>query len=415
MSAAPKVLIAYSRSSPLIRQVAVALQRHRYDFVMDTGFFHRPDSALARLVAALPSVPRAKLDRELARRHDPRVDASRVRSHAAAEALAILANHIAPTWISERTTIWSDQLFDWRVSRRIPPGTRIALAQDGQALNTIRAAKRAGLVTVLNQTTGFVLKAMETYREEARLNPEFADSLSSHLPLSALTYMRDEALEADRVLAPSDFVRDTLLEQGVDPARIALLPYGVDVARFRPGWTPDPQGRFRILYVGNLGQKKGVKYLLEAVRRLARPDIALTLVGHVVGSGTGLAPYRHLFTHVPHVPYLQVHEMFRNADLFIYPSLHEGSAFANLEAMAAGLPVVTTHNAGSVVRNGIDGFVVPIRSTEAIMEAIEQLRRDPDRRASMGLAARARAEEFTWEGYGDGLNSFLRRLAANRP
>lgn len=291
----------------------------------------------------------------------------------------------------------------------------MTIVQDGQSLHTIRAAQRAGAVAVLNQTTGFVLKAMETYREEARLNPEFADSLSSHLPMSTLTYMRDEALEADHVLAPSEFVRDTLLEQGVDAARIAMLPYGVDIERFQPGWTPDPQGRFRILYVGNLGQKKGIKYLLEAVRRLARPDITLTLVGHVVGSGTGLAPYRHLFTHVPHVPYLQVHQMFRNADLFIYPSLHEGSAFANLEAMATGLPVVTTHNAGSVVRDRIDGFIVPIRSTDAIIEAIECLRHDPARCAAMGRSARARAEQFTWERYGDELDGLLRRFAEDRP
>lgn len=415
MSPSPKVLIAYSRSSPLIRQIAVALQRHRYDFLMDTGFFHRPDSALARLVAALPFALRARLEQELARRYDPRVDASRVRPHAATEIAAVLANRFAPTWLSERTTIWSDRLFDWQVARRIPRGTEIAIAQDGQSLNTIRAAHRADIRAILNQTTGFVLKAMETYREEARLHPEFAESLSSHLPVSALAFMRDEAREADYVLVPSEFVRDTLLEQGVDPARIALLPYGVDAERFRPDWAPDPQGRFRILYVGNLGQRKGIKYLLEAVRRLARPDITLTLVGHVVGSGTGLAPYRHLFTHVPHVPYLQVHEMFRNADLFIYPSLHEGSAFANLEAMAAGLPVLTTHNAGSVVRDGVDGYVVPIRSVDAIIEGIERLRRDPDRRVAMGRAARARAEQFTWERYGDGLDSLLRRFAENRP
>ena len=414
MIPSPKVLISYSRSSSLIRQVAIALQRHRYDFLMDTGFFHRPDSALARLVAAFPASLRAPLEREFARRHDPRIDQSRVRSHAVAEALAIVGR-AAPTWINERATIWSDRLFDWNVARRIPLGTDIAIAQDGQALRIIRAARRAGIVSVLNQTTGFVLKAMETYREEARLNPEFADSLSSRLPMSAQAFMRDEAREADHVLAPSEFVRDTLLEQGVDAARIALLPYGVDVERFRPDWAPDPQGRFRILYVGNLGQRKGIKYLLEAVRRLARPDISLTLVGHIVGSGTGLAPYRHLFTHVPHVPYLQVHEMFRNADLFIYPSLHEGSAFANLEAMAAGLPVLTTHNAGSVVRDGVDGYVVPIRSVDSIIEGIERLRRDPDQRAAMGRAARARAEQFTWERYGDGLDGLLRRFAEKRP
>lgn len=416
MTIRPKVLIAYSHSSPLIRQIAVALQQHHYDFTMETGFFYRPDGALSRLISALPGPVRAPIERELARRCDPRIDPARVRGHTLAELASILVNRLGlPTTVGERTTIWSERRFDRTVARRIPPGTHIALVQDGQALATIRTARRAGIVSVLNQTTGFVLKAIQTYREEARLHPEFADSLSAHLPASALAFSREEVREADRILAPSAFVRDTLLEQGVDPARIAMLPYGVDVDRFRPDWAPDPQGRFRILYVGNVGQKKGIKYLLEAVKRLARPDIALTLVGRIIGSGMGLAPYRHLFTHVPHVPYFQVHEMFRNADLFIYPSLHEGSAFANLEAMAAGLPVITTHHAGSVVRDGVDGFVVSIRDVDAIAAGIERLRHDPDRRAAMARAARARAEQFTWDYYGDELDRLLREFAAVRP
>jgi len=415
MSGRPKVLIAYSHSSPLIRQVAVALQQHDYDFVMETGFFHRPNTLLTRMASVLPSPLRRPLERELARRHDPRIDPARVRSHAMSEIPSALANRFGPAWLGEYTTIWSDRLFDWHVARRIPDGTGIALVQDGQSLSTIRAARRASILTVLNQTTGFVLKAIETYREEARLHPEFGDSLSSHLPVSSLTFMRDEAREAEHVLVPSDFVRDTLLEQGVDRARINFLPYGVDVERFQPAWTPDPRGRFRILYVGNVGQKKGIKYLLEAVKRLGRSDITLTLVGRLVGSGAGLAPYRPLFRHLPHVPYLQVHEMFRNADLFIYPSLHEGSAFANLEAMAAGLPVITTHNAGSVVRDGMDGFIVPIRDPDAIAAGIERLRKDPDKRAAMARSARARAEQFTWTRYGDDLDRLLRKFAGARP
>lgn len=415
MSGRPKVLIAYSHSSPLIRQAAVALQQHGYDFVMETGFFHRADAPLARLASLLPSSLRKPLEREFARRYDPRIDPARVRSHAASEILSALANRYGPPRLGERVTIWSDRQFDRQVARRIPGGTDIVFVQDGQSLSTLRAARKAGILTVLNQTTGFVLKAIETYREEARLHPEFGDSLSSHLPASSLAFMRDEAREAEHILAPSDFVRDTLLEQGVDPARINLLPYGVDVERFRPGWTPDPQGRFRILYVGNVGQKKGIKYLLEAVRRLGRSDITLTLVGRLVGSGAGLAPYRSLFHHLPHVPYLQVHEMFRNADLFIYPSLHEGSAFANLEAMAAGLPVITTHNAGSVVRDGMDGFIVPIRDADAIAAGIERLRSDPEKRAAMAQSARARAEQFTWARYGDELDRLLRAFAGARP
>jgi glycosyltransferase involved in cell wall biosynthesis len=365
-------------------------------------------------VAALPTSFRDSLEQALRRRHDERIDTSHVRSHTIADIVSILSNRVAPPSFSERYTIWSDRLFDRRVARHIPPATELVVVQDGQALATIRAARRKGIPAILNQTTGFVLRAMETYREEARRHPDFADSLSSHLSMHAQDFMGDELREADHVLVPSAFARDTISEAGIDRARITMLPYGVDVTRFRPGWTPDSEGRFRVLYVGNISQKKGIKYLLEAIKQLDSDKISLILVGHIIGSGTGLAPYRHLFTHVPHVPYFKIHEMFHNADLFVYPSLHEGSAFANLEAMASGLPVVTTHNAGSVLRDGVDGFIVPIRRADAIAAHIDEMRRNPDKREAMGRSARARAEEFTWDHYGDNLDRLLRRFVERR-
>ena len=83
----------------------------------------------------------------------------------------------------------------------------------------------------------------------------------------------------------------------------------------------------------------------------------------------------------------------------VYPSLHEGSAFATYEALASGLPVIATPNTGSVVRDGIDGYLVPVRDVAALMEKIELLYRDAQRRAAMGAAARQRALEFTWRAY----------------
>ena len=129
------------------------------------------------------------------------------------------------------------------------------------------------------------------------------------------------------------------------------------------------------------------------------------LVGRYVGSPTAFAAYEGLFRHVAHVPYHEVHRLYADADLFVYPSLHEGSAFATYEALASGLPVIATPNTGSVVRDGVDGFLVPPRDVEALMARIELLYRDPDRRAAMAASARTRAEAFTWTAY-------RRRLAA---
>ena len=84
---------------------------------------------------------------------------------------------------------------------------------------------------------------------------------------------------------------------------------------------------------------------------------------------------------------------------FVYPSLHEGSALAIYEALASGLPVVTTFNSGSVVRDGIEGYVVPVQDPDAIKEKIESLYHNIPLRKRMGAAARLRAETFSWEAY----------------
>jgi len=223
-----------------------------------------------------------------------------------------------------------------------------------------------------------------------------------------------EALAADWVLAPSGYVRDSLIEEGVGPSRIVILPYGVDITRFRPSSRRD-DGVFRILFVGGIGQRKGIKYLLEAFTRLRLPNAELVLVGGIVGGGKGLKPYAGSFRHIANVPHHEVHTWYQNADIFVYPSLHEGSALAIYEALASGLPVITTRNAGSVVRDGDEGFIVPIRDVEILTEKILSLYRDRELRIAMSLKARKRAECFTWKHYRQSLGALLEGFIKEKP
>jgi glycosyltransferase involved in cell wall biosynthesis len=195
---------------------------------------------------------------------------------------------------------------------------------------------------------------------------------------------------------------------GTEASRVFVLPYGVDTRRFRPPERPrEPDGKFRVLFVGALTQRKGIKYLLEAAKRADIKGLELVCVGKLAGDAAAFAPYADVFRHVRHVPFHEVHLLFQTADVFAYPSLHEGSAFASYEALASGLPVVCTPNTGSVVRDGIEGYIVPVRDVEALVERLRRLARDPDLRARMALAARTRAEDFTWTHYGARLATWL--------
>ncbi|MEJ0070533.1 MAG: glycosyltransferase family 4 protein [Pseudomonadota bacterium] len=415
--AANAVLVAHPGAAHFIYELVNAVSMLGFKPHFETGFYYDDAGMLARLVGALPHRAQARLVRELGRRRFDGIAPGIVHNHAGLELPYVAAARLLPHRPAtvERVLYWRNRRFDQDVARRIAHRpSDIVIGHDTSALRTLRAAKRAGAATVLNQVIGHLAVGDAILREEAALHPEFADSLHAGAPAWLIQQCRDEALEADCVLAPSDYVRRTLIEQGVAPERIALVPFAVRVERFKPPERPRQDGVFRLLYVGQISQRKGIKYLLEAVKQLALPDLELVLVGGVVGSGAGLAPYAGYFRHVPNVPHAEVQRLFQSADLFVYPSLHEGSALAIFEAMASGLPVITTENAGSMVRDGIDGYLVKLRDPSAIAARILELHRDPERRHALAANARQRAEQFTWGHYRERLGAVLDGLVAER-
>jgi colanic acid/amylovoran biosynthesis glycosyltransferase len=176
----------------------------------------------------------------------------------------------------------------------------------------------------------------------------------------------------------------------VEPARIPFR------SRAAAGGCP------RIITVGRLVWKKGYDYFLAALARLKETGVLFEAL--IIGDGELAAPLRFSIgdlglaeqVHLAGgMPPSRVLEELQKADLFVLSSHEEGIANAALEAMAAGLPVVTTAAGGmaEVVRDGIDGFVVPVRDIEALTDRIGLLLADAALRAEMGNAARARIEE----------------------
>jgi glycosyltransferase involved in cell wall biosynthesis len=205
---------------------------------------------------------------------------------------------------------------------------------------------------------------------------------------------------ADFLLVPSEFVETCLIENGVERQRIIKIPYGVDPTTFAPRKTAE-QRPFRVLFAGQLGLRKGVKYLLEAWTKLNLPKAELVLVGSPDAQGLELLR-RHAghFRHVPHVPLFELHHLFQSSDLFVFPSLAEGSALVTYMALAAGLPMVTTVNSGSVLRDGVEGFLVPPRDAQVLADRISYLFGDRQLRQRMGSAARETIlGNYTWRHY----------------
>ena len=211
--------------------------------------------------------------------------------------------------------------------------------------------------------------------------------------------MKQEYALADFIFVPSENVFDSFVAGGIDEQKLFIIPYGVDTNRFRPHFSSNSD-QFIILYVGSISLAKGVQYLLKAYAEFRRPDTKLLLIGQVDDSIKGImAQYQEFYEFVGYVPNYELTKYYTSASVFVMPSLSEGSSLVTYEAMACGTPVITTYKAGSVVRDGKDGFLVPIRDVRALKERIIQLYEDRTLLEVMGESARERAEEFTWEQY----------------
>ncbi len=379
----------YSRETALAVQDAGMLKAYV------TGIYYKPETALGRVLGLSQQI-----ERQIRRRYKAGLNPELIQVRPWWELLYLTATRAKQLTAYAGPIIrWRNRCFDRSIAGLVKCERPSAvICYDTCALDTFRAAKAAGTLCILDQSVGHWRTLATLMREEADRNPDFADSLPLDTPEKFLAQCTEEALIADRILVGSQYVKDTMIRHGVVPSRISIIPYGADIDRF----TAQPRlkdGKCRLLFVGQLSQRKGIKYLLEAVRQLSAPDLELRLIGGIVGSGRGLERYRDHFTHVDNVPHYEVHQHFQQADVFVYPSLHEGSAIAIYEALAAGLPVVTTPNSGSVVRDGVEGFIVPVRDVEALKEKILLLRNDSDLRDEMGRNARKRSEEFTWAAY----------------
>jgi len=243
--------------------------------------------------------------------------------------------------------------------------------------------------------------------EERSLNP----GIEPQPDMAAIEAGRDRDKAkyaiADLVLVPSEFTRQAVLPLIDDPGKICLVPYAID-----EGWlarSPDPVPG-RILFVGTVGLRKGNHYLAAACRELRRRGVKFEC--RVVGPANKKLLGNPLFdgpTYVGQVPRSDIAAEYLTADIFVLPTVCDSFALVHLEALASGLPVVTTPNCGSVVRDGKDGYIVPVRDPIALADKIEAIVTDRNLRNRISANARQRATDYTLERYQERLLDALNR------
>jgi glycosyltransferase involved in cell wall biosynthesis len=269
----------------------------------------------------------------------------------------------------------------------------------GVSLRAFESIKRSGGCTILNYPNAHHRFQSELLAEEALREPRFAGTFTTET-LSLAGVFDQECALADLILVGSSFARRTFQVAGLKTDNVAVVSYGCDTSMFAPDDAQRPDNIFRAVFVGQLSQRKGLSYLLRGYAAFRGAGTELVLAGRHVGDPEILSPYRWLYTYMGSIPQRRVAALFQQADVFVFPTLMEGMGLSLLQAMSSGLPVITTdRGTAELVRDGVEGFIVPIRDPGAIAERLELLRSCPELRIAMGRAARARALEFTWARY----------------
>lgn len=274
----------------------------------------------------------------------------------------------------------------------------------GTAYRIFPYARSRGLSTIFEQfdhTLDWYFQILEVESDRwgirvPRISPAVSAEIDQAREREAAAFR-----SATRVIVASEYTRRTVAYSGYRVANVRVVPYGIDLGRWRPRvpLASRVPGPLRVLFVASLDLRKGILYLLEALKRLRSNSIEFRAAGTI---GIDRALLERLVDGsclLGPVPRTRVADFFHWADIFVLPTLGEGFGLVQAEAIASGTPVIATTECGDVIREGIEGHVVPPRDSDAIARWLDYYAADPSRLEPLRVAALERANFFSLESY----------------
>jgi glycosyltransferase involved in cell wall biosynthesis len=410
------ILLAHPFGNANVRAVLSALDRERLlaKFVTSLGW-----SNASPLVNVMPVNLRAQMARRGYELPHYKIKVQPVR-----EIVRLLAGKLQQRWLTRHELgqasidrVWRELDKFAAASLRESHGRekiRAVYAYEDCAERLFETANELGIRRIYDLPIAYWKTSRRLLQEEAKRYPEWEPTLEGTRDSEEKLARKTHELElAELVLCPSAFVFDSLPESTRSSKPCLVVPFGSPpcredaVAVRKPG-----DGPLRLLFAGGLTQRKGLADLFAAMKLVASKEVELVLIGSLLRP---LAWYREQFPHFiyePPRPHGDVLRLMRTCDVLVLPSIVEGRALVQQEAMACGLPLIVTKNAGGddLVVEGETGFLVPIRSPEAIAEKINWFATNRANLSGMAIAAQRRASELTWHDYGEKVLAAVRSL-----
>lgn len=314
------------------------------------------------------------------------------------------------------------QAFDKHVARSLSKakksGVTAVYAYEDGALETFREAKKLGLYCIYDLPIAYWETGRKLMEEEAKRLPHWASTLGGGIKDSEVKLARKtkEMELADIVVGPGAFVMNSIPDWAKSKRQI-VAPFGSPIvtndSKEKLIEKKDTNAPLRVLFVGSMGQRKGLGDLFAAMNMLNTSNVELVVLGSLLAP---LAFYKKEFAGFKHEigrSHEEVLTLMRSCDVFCLPSIVEGRALVMQEAMSQGLPIIITPNTGGedLVIEGETGFLVPIRNPEAIAQKLKWFLDNRVAIPEMGKKAQEHAAQYTWDSYAEtivkGLADFL--------
>jgi glycosyltransferase involved in cell wall biosynthesis len=322
-------------------------------------------------------------------------------------------NWIYPHWI-----YWHQTLLDKYVSYNFRK-CDVFIGQSQNSLLTGKKAKAQGALYICDRPCSHISHQSEILKDELSLwnvKPLPGNSVDQR---SVFIEEKEYDL-ADYVVVPSEFARRSFLEKGYPKNKVVKISLGADLTRFRKVSGPDP-GTFTVLFVGQVNLRKGFLHLLEAFNALKIKKKRLIVIGELCKEVEETIKIKKIdisqVEFINHVDNSDLYKFYNKSNVFVLPSIEDGFGVVMSEAMACGCPVIATENTGAsdLFENGKEGFIVPIRNANILVEKMQQLYEDKALRARMSEAAQERIKSLGgWDTYGKNYYEFLKANLKNK-
>ena len=304
----------------------------------------------------------------------------------------------------------SYQALDHKVSLALSNhSSQILHAYEDGCSDSFARAKQLGMQCSYELPIAHWATVRRLLAEETQRYPEWEPTLeSTREPEEKLFRKEEEVRLADRITCPSQFVLDSIPLEIRKKTPCQISPFGSPPHEPVDFESSPKNDVLKLLFVGSMSQRKGLADLFEAMKLLKCKPVSLSILGQ---PSMPMEFYRKQFAEFEYfLPCSnhKVREIMKVHDALVLPSIVEGRALVQQEALSCGLPIIVTPNAGGedLVEEGKTGHLVPIRSPEKIAEAISSLLADRNNQADIRKLCQKKAIQYTWENYAQKIVDF---------